>query len=113
MQEELQNAIRDGQEMMDRVQEKIKKMNDKITELMEEIDSLPNKYNDRSEQFVQTKRDELNAKLEDYKKILKTESEELTKQANSWLNNIKEDIAKKIAEKLKAMLGVLGSIFPE
>lgn len=110
---ELENALKDGQEMIQSSNDQIKIMRDKINDLIKDIDEIPIKYKDQSEQFIQMKRDQMNNKLKEYQKILQRKTEELTNNADEWIAEIKENISKTIADKLKAKLGVFGTIFSE
>ena len=63
MGEELQDALKDIEEMKVAISEKIEKMRSKVTDLITDIDGLSNKFKDRTEKFIEDKRKQLTEKL--------------------------------------------------
>ena len=80
MGEELQDAVKDIEEMKVAISEKIEKMKSKVTDLIAEIDGLSNKFKDRTEKFIEDKRKQLTEKLNSWKKIIKDKITEFTKK---------------------------------
>ena len=113
MDEELQDALKDIEEMRAAISRKIGKMRSKVTDLITEIDGLSNKFKDRTEKFIEDKRKQLTEKLNSWKKIIKDKITEFTKKIDEFLNKVKKAIQKKkkkmLASILKMFLGLFSS----
>jgi F0F1-type ATP synthase membrane subunit b/b' len=101
---EVQDAIAAGQEMLDKVKKKKEEFDALIGETQKKIDELNEKYIGRSKKFIDEKKKELTEELEAKKKIVEEKIKELTEQAQSWLDQKKEELTKKAAEKATKIL---------
>ena len=112
MGEELQDALKDIEEMKVAISEKIEKMRSKVTDLIAEIDGLSNKFKDRTEKFIETKRKQLTEKLNSWKKIVEDKIAEFTKKIDEFLNKVKKKIQEQLEKMLASILKMFLSLFP-
>ena len=112
MGEELQDALKDIEEMKAAISEKIEKMRSKVTDLIAEIDGLSNKFKDRTEKFIETKRKQLTEKLNSWKKIIEDKIAEFTKKIDEFLNKVKKKIQEQLEKMLASILKMFLSLFP-
>lgn len=112
MGEELQDALKDIEEMKAAISEKIEKMRSKVTDLIAEIDGLSNKFKDRTEKFIETKRKQLTEKLNSWKKIVEDKIAEFTKKIDEFLNKVKKKIQEQLEKMLASILKMFLSLFP-
>lgn len=104
---EVEEALANAQKMMDKINEKKKQFDETIGKAQDELDKLEEKYIGRSKQFIESKREELTAQLEEKKKIVQEEIDKLTKTAQDWMDKKVEELTKKFAEKtLKILTGI-------
>lgn len=112
MDEELQDALKDIEEMKAAISEKIEKMRSKVTDLIAEIDGLSNKFKDRTEKFIETKRKQLTEKLNSWKKIVEDKIAEFAKKIDEFLNKVKKKIQEQLEKMLASILKMFLSLFP-
>ena len=111
MDEELQDALKDIEEMRAAISRKIEKMRSKVTDLITEIDGLSNKFKDRTEKFIEDKRKQLTEKLNSWKKIIKDKITEFTKKINEFLNKVKKAIQERLEKMLASILKMFLGLF--
>lgn len=112
MDEELQDALKDIEEMRAAISKKIEKMKSKVTDLIAEIDGLSNKFKDRTEKFIEDKRKQLTEKLNSWKKIVKDKILEFTKKIDEFLNKVKKAIQERLKKMLASILKMFSGLFP-
>lgn len=111
MDEELQDALKDIEEMRVAISKKIEKMKSKVTDLIAEIDGLSNKFKDRTEKFIEDKRKQLTEKLNSWKKIVKDKILEFTKKIDEFLNKVKKAIQERLEKMLASILKMFLGLF--
>lgn len=112
MGEELQDALKDIEAMKAAISEKIEKMRSKVTDLIAEIDGLANKFKDRTEKFIETKRKQLTEKLNSWKKIVEDKIAEFAKKIDEFLNKVKKKIQERLEKMLASILEMFLGLFP-
>ena len=112
MGEELQDALKDIEEMKVAISEKIEKMRSKVTDLITEIDGLSNKFKDRTEKFIEDKRKQLTEKLNSWKKIIEDKIAEFAKKIDEFLNKVKKRIQERLEKMLASIVKMFLSVFP-